>query len=115
MAIGGVVACTTIFAMGETLLSPVMPAITNALASNQLRGRYNALASIVWGLSGVVGPVLAGPLIGAANGMVWVATVVGGCLVASLVALSLRRLLTTEQDGLATTSPASPTPAPAPA
>ena len=31
----GVVACAVIFGMGETLLSPVMPAITNALAAGR--------------------------------------------------------------------------------
>ena len=40
----GVVACSVIFAFGETLMSPVMPAITNALATDELRGRYNAMA-----------------------------------------------------------------------
>ncbi|PWU55995.1 MFS transporter, partial [Micromonospora sp. S4605] len=94
-----VMACSAIFGFGETMLSPVMPALTNALATDELRGRYNAMSSMIFGISGVVGPVTAGPLIGAADGRVWVAFVVGGCLVASLLALSLRRLLTPEQDG----------------
>ncbi|MFF0228713.1 MFS transporter [Micromonospora sp. NPDC005254] len=105
-----VVACSAIFGLGETLLSPVMPALTNALATDELRGRYNAMSSMIFGISGVIGPVTAGPLIGAANGMVWVAVVVGGCLIASLIALSLRRLLTVDQDG----RPTITTPAPAP-
>ncbi|MEU1967017.1 MFS transporter [Micromonospora sediminicola] len=95
----GVVACSAIFGFGETMLSPVMPALTNALATDELRGRYNAMSSMIFGISGVVGPVTAGPLIGAADGRVWVAVVVGGCLVASLLALSLRPLLTPAQDG----------------
>ena len=106
-----VVACSAIFGFGETMLSPVMPALTNALATDELRGRYNAMSSMIFGISGVIGPVTAGPLIGAANGLVWVAVVVGGCLVASVIALSLRRLLTTEQDGRAPTTP-DPVPAP---
>ncbi|MFG1884168.1 MFS transporter [Micromonospora sp. NPDC049102] len=110
-----VVACSAIFGFGETLLSPVMPALTNALATDELRGRYNAMSSMIFGISGVIGPVTAGPLIGAANGMVWVAVVVGGCLAASLIALSLRRLLTVDQDGRATVAPPTPTPAPTPA
>ncbi|PWR09102.1 MFS transporter [Micromonospora acroterricola] len=108
-----VVACSAIFGFGETMLSPVMPALTNALATDELRGRYNAMSSMIFGISGVIGPVTAGPLIGAADGMVWVAVVVGGCLVASLVALSLRRLLTPAQDGRVTTGSTSPEPAPA--
>ncbi|MEU5942089.1 MFS transporter [Micromonospora sp. NPDC047548] len=97
----GVVACAAIFGFGETMLSPVMPALTNALATDELRGRYNAMSSMIFGISGVIGPVTAGPLIGAADGKVWVAVVVGGCLVASLIALSLRPLLTAIQDGRA--------------
>ncbi|MER7439214.1 MFS transporter [Micromonospora avicenniae] len=97
----GVVACSAIFGFGETMLSPVMPALTNALATDELRGRYNAMSSMIFGISGVIGPVTAGPLIGAADGKVWVVAVVGGCLLASVVALSLRRLLAPAEDGRA--------------
>jgi MFS family permease len=94
-----VVACAAIFGFGETMLSPVMPALTNALATDELRGRYNATSSIIFGISGVIGPVTAGPLIGAGGGAYWVVLVTSGCLIASLVALSLLPLLTREQDG----------------
>ncbi|MGY0004996.1 MFS transporter, partial [Micromonospora sp. I033] len=109
----GVVACSAIFGFGETMLSPVMPALTNALATDELRGRYNAMSSMIFGISGVIGPVTAGPLIGAAHGRVWVAVVVGGCLAASVLALSLRPLLTAAQDGRATAPVREPEPAPA--
>lgn len=107
----GVVACSAIFGFGETMLSPVLPALTNALATDELRGRYNATSSMIFGISGVIGPVTAGPLIGVAHGTVWVVLVVGGCLAASLVALSLRRLLTPVEDGRAQAA-APPNPAP---
>ncbi|WP_319460470.1 MFS transporter [Micromonospora sp. RTP1Z1] len=94
-----VVACAAIFGFGETMLSPVMPALTNALATDELRGRYNAMSSMIFGVSGIIGPVTAGPLIGAADGRIWVVVVVAGCLTASVLALSLRRLLTPAQDG----------------
>ncbi|GAA4691199.1 MFS transporter [Phytohabitans rumicis] len=99
LASAGVIGCAWIFSLGETLLSPVMPALTNALATDELRGRYNAMNSVVFGLSGIIGPISAGPLIGAGRGDVWVLLVVGGCLVASVLALSTRRLLTPAQDG----------------
>jgi hypothetical protein len=95
----GVIGCATVVAIGETVLSPVMPALANALATDELRGRYNAMISLIWGISGVVGPITAGPLIGGGLGDVWVVLVVVGSLTASLIALSLRRLLTPEQDG----------------
>jgi MFS family permease len=97
----GVVACGVVFGMGETLLSPVMPAITNALAPDELRGRYNALGSMVFGLASIVGPVTAGPLIGSGRAGIWVGMVVVGSLVAALLALNLRRHLTADQDGRA--------------
>ncbi|MEU4680767.1 MFS transporter [Micromonospora sp. NPDC023737] len=109
----GVVACSAIFGFGETMLSPVMPALTNALATDELRGRYNAVSSMIFGISGVIGPVTAGPLIGAADGKVWVVAVVGGCLLASVVALSLRRLLGPAEDGRARNAEVVPEPAPA--
>jgi MFS family permease len=99
LAIAGVIACLVIFAFGETLMSPVMPAITNALATDELRGRYNALGSMTWGLSGVVGPVAAGPLIGGGHAFTWVALVIAGCVLAAGLALMLRRRLTPAQDG----------------
>jgi hypothetical protein len=108
----GVVACSVVFAMGETLLSPVMPAITNALATDEVRGRYNALGSMIHGVSGIVGPVVAGPLIGAGRAPVWVVLVVGGSLVASVLALRLRHRLTPAQDGRAVEAPPAPRHAP---
>ncbi|MBB5871112.1 MFS family permease [Allocatelliglobosispora scoriae] len=99
LAAVGVIATGGIFAVGETLLSPVNPTLINALATDELRGRYNALGSMVWGISGIVGPVSAAPLIGAGLGGLWIGLVVGGCLIASVLALSLRRLLTVDQDG----------------
>jgi MFS family permease len=97
----GVVACGVVFGMGETLLSPVMPAITNALAPDELRGRYNALGAMVFGLASIVGPVTAGPLIGSGRAAIWVGLVVIGSLAAALLALNLRRHLTADQDGRA--------------
>ncbi|MGY0230432.1 MFS transporter [Longispora urticae] len=98
-AAGAVLTCAVIFSLGETMMSPVMPAITNALAKPELRGRYNAMGSMVFGVSGVIGPVSAGPLIGGGHGGWWVALVVGGSLVACVLAVSLRPLLTPAQDG----------------
>jgi MFS family permease len=98
-AIVGVVACAVVFGMGETLLSPVMPAITNALATDDLRGRYNALGSMIFGIASIIGPVTAGPLIGGGRAAIWIGLVVVGSLVAAALALSLRRHLTAAQDG----------------
>jgi MFS family permease len=88
-----------VFGLGETLWAPIAPAIVNDLAAEELRGRYNALQSMTWTVSMIVGPALAGLLIG--NGLVhvWVACTVGGTAVASLLFLRLRRHLSPLQDG----------------
>ncbi len=95
----GVVLCTVVFACGETMMSPVMPAVTNALAPEALRGRYNAVGSMIFGVTGILGPITAAPLIGHGLAGVWLALIVAGSFAAAVVALSLRRLLTPEADG----------------
>jgi len=100
-----------IFAFGETMMSPVMPAITNAMATDELRGRYNAMAGMVFGLSGIIGPVAAGPLIGRGHETAWLFLVVAGCGVAAAMAWRLHGRLTPVQDGRGFAR--SPQPAPA--
>jgi MFS family permease len=99
-----VIAFGAIFAVGETMMTPVLPTITNALAPDELRGRYNAMAGMVFGLSGVIGPATAGPLIGGGQGSLWVMLIIGGSLVAAGMALWLRRQFTPAQDGRVVTS-----------
>ncbi len=90
-----------VFGIGETLWAPVAPAIINGLAPEGLRGRYNALQGMTWTVSTIVGPALAGMLMGNHMHRVWVGLTVGGTAVGSLLLLSLRRHLTPAQDGLA--------------
>lgn len=107
-----VIGCSMIFALGETLMSPVMPAITNALATDDLRGRYNAMSSMVWGISGIVGPVAAGPLIGNGLSTLWITGVILGCLAAAAMALRLGKRLTAVQDGREPAVEPRPVPSP---
>jgi MFS family permease len=90
-----------VFGLGETLWAPVAPAIVNDLATEELRGRYNALQSMTWTVAMIIGPALAGLLIG--NGLVhvWVGCTVGGTAVAALLFARLGRHLTAAQDGVA--------------
>lgn len=108
----GVITFAAVFAVGETLLSPTMPTMVNALATDELRGRYNALAGMIWGVSGVIAPISAGPLLQFGLGGLWIGLVIAGCLTASMIALSLRRLVTPHQDGITDeTASTEPTPA----
>ena len=75
-----VAACASMFGLGETLLQPTVPALVNDLAPDHLRGRYNAVSSAAFQLAAVVGPVVAGGLVGHALGTAYVALLVLGSL-----------------------------------
>jgi MFS family permease len=89
------------FALGETLWSPVAPALLNDLAPEHLRGRYNSFQSLLWGVSGAIGPLIAGLFFMSTElGAAWAVSLALGCLVAALLALRLRQYLTPGQDGM---------------
>jgi MFS family permease len=91
-----------VFGIGETLFSPVHPAVVNDLAPEHLRGRYNALGSSTFTVAMVLGPAIAGLLIGHDLALLWVVATVGGCLTAAVLLLQLRHHLTDAQDGVRT-------------
>ena len=100
LAVGGVILAMCVFAIGETMWSPTAPALLNDLAPEHLRGRYNAFQSVLWGVSGAIGPLLTGVFLASGHGALWVMTLSFGCLLAALLALRLRQHLTPGQDGL---------------
>jgi MFS family permease len=84
-----VAACASVFALGETLLQPTMPAIVNDLAPEHLRGRYNGLSTLAWTTGFLLGPAIAGVALDAGVG----STLFSGLVAAGLVAaLGARRL-----------------------
>lgn len=82
-----------IFAAGEMIWSPVIPAVVNDLAPAQLRGRYNAASGAAWQTGLILGPSMAGGLLGAGADRLWLLLTVTGCGVAAVLAISLRRVL----------------------
>jgi MFS family permease len=95
-----VVASMGIFALGETLLSPIAPAITNDLAPEHLRGRYNATASLSFQLAAISAPVSAGFLIGHELPATYVGTLLAGCVAFGVLALRMERSLPPAANGL---------------
>jgi MFS family permease len=83
-----VAACASVFAFGETLLQPTIPALVNDLAPDHLRGRYNALSAGSFQLAAVIAPPIAGLLIGHALGDVYIGLLVVGCLVCGFLAIA---------------------------
>lgn len=100
-AAAAAVAGLGLFGAAETLWSPVAPALVNALAPERLRGRYNALSGMTWTVSSVVGPSVAGLLIGNGLAALWVLVTVGGTACAALGFLALGRRIGHRQDGVA--------------
>ena len=88
-----------VFARGETLWAPVAPSLVNDLAPEHLRGRYNSSMSLVWSVSSIIGPGIAGLMLGAGLEVAWILVLLAGCAVAAVMAVGLRRVLTAELDG----------------
>ncbi len=91
----------SVFAFGETMLSPVGPALVNQIAPEHLRGRYNAAAGLSWGLSGTVAPLLVALYFGHHLGTWWPLSTAATALLGSALMLSLRRHLSPAEDGRA--------------
>jgi MFS family permease len=96
-------ACTSVFALGETLMQPTIPALVNDLAPDHLRGRYNALSSAAFSLAAIIGPIAAGWLIGHSLGLEYIALLVLGCAAVVPVAAGLERRLPPGVNGVHTT------------
>ncbi|MGB9373030.1 MAG: MFS transporter [Jiangellales bacterium] len=89
-----------VFGAGETLLSPIVPAITNDLASDELRGRYNAVSAFAFQVAAVSAPIIAGVLLDRGWAGVFIGVTVGGCALLAFVALRLARYLPPSANGL---------------
>jgi MFS family permease len=83
-----VAACASVFAFGETLLQPTIPALVNELAPDHLRGRYNALSSGSFQLAAIIAPPVAGYLVGHGLGSVYIGSLVVGCLLCGALAVA---------------------------
>ena len=96
----GVVLFHVMFGLGETMLQPTIPAITNDLAPDHLRGRYNALSSGCFQMGGILGPVVAGFLLRHDQAAAFIGVVIAGCLAMIGLALALERRLPPAANGI---------------
>lgn len=93
LATAELVAAAAVFGLGETFLSPSLPAIVNDLAEEHARGRYIAFYSLSWQAGPMIGPLLAGPAIGAGDGAALLAGLAAACALAVPAALWFERHL----------------------
>jgi MFS family permease len=99
LAIVSLCIAMVIFALGETMLSPVGPALVNEIAPEHLRGRYNSAAGLAWGVSGTLAPAITAFYFNEHLGNWWplgtgITALIGGALM-----LRLRHLLSESEDG----------------
>ena len=93
-----VVACG-VFALGEAVWAPVAPSLVNDLAPPRLRARYNSTIALVWSLSSIIGPGIAGIMLGAGLYWAWILVLIAGCALAGMLAVGLHRRLSPVLDG----------------
>jgi MFS family permease len=92
--------CAAVFGFGETFYQPTLPAMVNDLAPDHLRGRYNAVMSIAWQSASVVGPAVAGILIGHGWSTSYIVMLVAGCVLVAWLALVAERRLSRQVNGV---------------
>ncbi len=96
----GVLAFMGVFAFGETLLQPTVPAVYNDLASDHNRGRYNAINSAAFQGGAITGPIAAGLLLDQGLSAWYIAIMVVGCLGIGVLALALERRIPASANGV---------------
>ncbi|MEP6816286.1 MAG: MFS transporter [Marmoricola sp.] len=84
-----VAACASVFALGETLLQPTIPAMVNDMAPDHLRGRYNAVSSGGFQAASIAGPPVAGFLIGHGLGSVYIGLLLAGLVLVVVISVRL--------------------------
>jgi len=89
-AVPAIILCQFIFAIGEMVWSPIMPAIVNQIAPDHLRGRYNSASTNTWQIGMILGPASAGVLLGAGLWGLWLGILFGGLLAVAFFALRLK-------------------------
>lgn len=96
----GVLAFMGVFAFGETMLQPTVPAMYNDLATDRNRGRVNAINSAAFQGGAITGPIVAGVLLGEGLGGWYIATMVAGCAAIALLAIVLERRVPASANGV---------------
>jgi len=82
-----------VFGLGETFLSPSLPAIVNDVATEDVRGRYVAVYSTSWQVGPMIGPAIAGVALGAGAGGALLVGLAAACALAWPAAVLCERLI----------------------
>jgi len=96
----GVLLFMGVFAFGETMLQPTVPAICNDLASDRSRGRYNAINAAAFQGGAIAGPIAAGVLLGDGRQIWFIVAMVAGSLLICALTIALERRLPAVANGV---------------
>jgi MFS family permease len=114
LATGTFAAAMAVFGVGESLLSPTLPAIINDLAPPGAAGRYNGLGTLAFTTGFLIGPAGGAAALGAGWGAGLFAVLIAACVLAGAGAIGLGRRLPAGVNQV-TSPPAATAPRPAPA
>ena len=92
-ATAALIVAAAVFGLGETFLSPSLPAIVNDVASEDVRGRYVAVYSTSWQIGPMIGPAVAGAALGAGAGGALLVGLAVACALAWPAAVLCERLV----------------------
>jgi MFS family permease len=101
----GVLAFMGVFAFGETMLQPTVPAMYNDLATDRNRGRVNAVNAAAFQGGAITGPIAAGLLLGNGWEAAYIIVMVAGCASIVLLALVLERRVPASANGVTEAAP----------
>lgn len=96
----GVIAYMGVFAFGETMLQPAVPAIYNDLATDRTRGRYNAINSAAFQGGAILGPLVAGVMLGGGLDAGFIGVMIAGSLAVGVLAIVLERVVSPTANGV---------------
>lgn len=92
-ATAALIIAAAVFGLGETFLSPSLPAIVNDVAPEDVRGRYVAVYSTSWQIGPMIGPAVAGAALGAGAGGALLVGLAVACALAWPAAVLCERLV----------------------
>jgi MFS family permease len=102
LGLTGVVPGTIAAAAGVLVFHavPTIPAITNDMAPDHLRGRYNAVSAGAFQGGTILGPVVAGVMLNHDWSTAFIVMLVVGCAAMAMMALFVERLITPAVNGI---------------
>jgi MFS family permease len=89
-----------VLAFGEMIIVPLLPVITNDIATDQDRGRFNSIQVGAFQTGAIAGPAFAGIVLQHALNSLYVSVMVAGCVAVMALALAWERSIEPRINGV---------------